>query len=181
MSDLTERDTNVRSRRAVALTTVAFVCLGVVAGLVWLWLAEPAQWQIRDNGVVLTEGAAKAQFSVLVTFVLVGAAASVVAGFAAGWFLDDLGWLVTPLVAGLAIAAALIAWRVGVELGPPDPASVTGGSIGDTISARLEIDSVAPFLTWPMAALLGVVTAACIDRRSDRHGDPDGESSPIYR
>lgn len=161
----------------MALATVAFICLGVLAGLVWLWLAEPAQWQIRDNGIVLTEGAAKAQFSVLVTFVLIGAAASVVAGLAVGWLLDDLGWLVVPVVAALATLAALIAWRVGVELGPPPPASVTGGSIGDTISARLEVDSVAAFVMWPMAALLGVVVAACIDRR----GDHDGEPSSVGR
>lgn len=155
------------SRRAVALSMVAAVVIGVAAAVVWAWLAEPAQWQIRENGVVLTEGAAKAQFSVVVVFVLIGMVSSIVAGLAMGWFLDALGWVVVPLAIALTLASGLIAWQLGVQLGPPDPATASGGSVGDTISAQLEIDAIAPFLAWPIAGLLGVVVAACIDRRSD--------------
>lgn len=153
-------------QRRVALASIAVLAMGLVAGLVWLWLAEPAQWVVRDNGIALTEGAAKGQFSVIVLFVGLGVVGSLLAGAGIGWTLQDLGWSITPLVIVLTTIAALIAWRIGVELGPADPATV-GGAVGDKISAPLEVDALAAFLAWPIAGLLGVVLAVGLDRRPD--------------
>lgn len=153
-------------QRRVALASIAVLAMGLVAGLIWLWLAEPAQWVVRDNGIALTEGAAKGQFSVIVLFVGLGVVGSLLAGAGIGWTLQDLGWSITPLVIVLTTIAALIAWRIGVELGPVDPATV-GGAVGDKISAPLEVDALAAFLAWPIAGLLGVVLAVGLDRRPD--------------
>ncbi|MFI5425983.1 hypothetical protein [Aeromicrobium sp. UC242_57] len=147
------------------MTTWAFLGLGLVGGLAWLWLASPAQWEARSNGLVLTEAGAQGQFSVIVTFVIVGAIGSLLLGAVAGRSCSGLGWAVTPFVVVLALVAAVIAWRVGVELGPPDPSSVSVSAVGDKVPAQLAIDTVVPFLVWPIAALLGVVLAISADRR----------------
>lgn len=158
------------SRRRVLQAVIAFVAMGVLAGLAWLWLADPAQWQVRDNGIVLTEGAAKGQFSVIVTFVLIGVVGSLLAGGLTAWLLPTLGWVLTPLVVVLAVAASLIAWRVGVDLGPVGP-QAGAGVVGDTISSQFKVDALAAFVVWPVAALLGAVTVLCLDRRDESEVD----------
>ncbi len=153
--------------RRVLLVSLGTLLTGLVGGLVWLWLAHPAEWEGRNGGLVLTEAAARGQFSVVVVFVLVGVVASVVTGWVTARVLPDLGWLVVPLVLVLSTLAALVAWRVGVELGPPDPATVAGVADGDRVPARLAVDTVGPFLVWPIFALAGVIIATWADGRRE--------------
>lgn len=169
MSESVVRE-DVPSRRSVLLTVVTFVAVGLVGGLLWLWLADPAQWQVRENGIVLTEGAAKGQFSVIVTFVLIGVVGSLLSGALAAWTMPTLGWLLTPFVVVLAVAASLITWRIGVDLGPAGP-HAGEGAVGDLISSQFKVDALAAFVVWPVAALLGVVTVLCLDRREDHELD----------
>ncbi|MCU1675982.1 MAG: hypothetical protein JWM93_740 [Frankiales bacterium] len=155
------------SRRLV-VTAVLMPLLGVVGGLAWLWLAHPAQWEARESGIVLTEAAARGRFAVIVVFVAIGVIASFVWAWGATWALPDLGWLLIPLVLVLTAVAALIAWRVGVELGPPAPGSVAGVSIGDRLPDRLGVDGLAPFLVWPIFGLIGVIGATWMAPRGAR-------------
>lgn len=100
----------------------------------------------------------------VVLFVGLGAALCLLWGWAAGRALREVGWLLVPVFATAAGVAAVIAWQIGVTLGPTHPRDVTGPSLGDRLPASLEIDSVAPFLVWPMFALLGLLLAAWLDR-----------------
>lgn len=136
---------------------LVMLMLGVVAGLVWLWLAHPAEWQMRANGIVLTEAAARGQFSVIVVFVVVGAVTSFVWALVATAYLRDLGWVLTPVLIVVTLAAAVVAWRLGVELGPPDPLNVTGASVGERLPSMLAVDGFAPFLVWPIFGLAGLL------------------------
>jgi hypothetical protein len=154
------------------LWCVGLLVLGAVGGVVWLWLAEPAEWEVTARGIVLTEDAARGQFAVVVTFVILGAALCFVWGWAAGHVLRQLGWILVPVFAGVAGAAAVIAWRVGLALGPPHPSDVVNPSLGDRLPAPLEIDAMAPFLVWPMFVLLGLLVASWLDRsQDDEHVD----------
>ena len=153
--------------RRVALWSVGMLVLGVVGGLVWLWLAEPAEWEVTAQGIILTEEAAQGQFRVIVTFVTIGAVVCSCWGVVAGHALRDVGWVLVPVFAGVAGLASVIAWQVGVALGPVHPRDVTDPSLGDRLPAPLEIDTVAPFLVWPMFALAGLWLAALLDRRGD--------------
>lgn len=157
----------MNSQRRVTLVAILFLLMGIVAGLVWMWLANPAQWEVRANDIVLTEGAAKAQFSVIVVFVVIGLVGSLLAGLASAWMLYDVGWIITPIVAVLALVASVVAWRVGVELGSPNPSTVADASVGDTISAQLKVDAIGAFVVWPAAAVLGAIVGICLDRRYD--------------
>ena len=150
--------------QGVVLWSVAMLVLGAAGGLLWLWLAEPAEWEVTPQGIVLTEEAARGQFAVVVMFLGLGAALCFVWGWAAGRALREIGWLLVPVFAGVAGVAAVIAWQVGVALGPTHPRDVADPSLGDRLPAPLEIDAVAPFLVWPMFALLGLLMAAWLDR-----------------
>ncbi|MEJ7633413.1 hypothetical protein [Aeromicrobium sp.] len=137
------------------LSFAAMLMLGIAAGFVWLTLANPAEWEARAEGIVLTEAAARGQFSVIVTFVAVGAVASVLWGAFLAKALDDLGWLLTPIVIASSVIVAVVAWRFGVWQGPPDPASVTGVAVGDRVPAKLAVDGFSPFVVWPIFGLIG--------------------------
>lgn len=160
--------------RLVLVPLLVTVVLGIVAGLVWLWLAEPAQWEARAGGVVMTEAASRGQFAVIVVFVLVGAVASLCCGWAVARMLPALGWLLTPLVLVMTSLAAVIAWRVGVHLGPPSPDTLTDVQVGDRLPAQLAVDSIPPFLAWPVFGLLGLMSSIWADGRgvSERSGPP---------
>ncbi|MDQ3156764.1 MAG: hypothetical protein M3Q98_08570 [Actinomycetota bacterium] len=144
---------------AVIKWFVAVLALGTASGFAWLLLANPAEWEVTTDGVILTEEGAKGRFGVIVTFVLIGIVASFVWGLAAGLRLNDIGWPLVPLFVLGALLASVIAWQIGAAFGPPDPASVTGTSVGDKLPQELTIDSVAPFLVWPIFALSGLLLA----------------------
>ncbi|MGH3457361.1 MAG: hypothetical protein ACRDPN_04005 [Aeromicrobium sp.] len=142
--------------------------LGVVGGLIWFWLAEPGEWEFTELGLVRSEGEVRAQFAVIVVFVLIGVVLCFGWGSIAGHVLRDIGWRLVPVFAVVAGVAGLIAWRVGVALGPSDPRDAADNlSIGDRLPAQLAIDAVAPFLVWPMFALAGLLLAAWLDRSED--------------
>ena len=147
--------------------SVGMLVLGAVAGLVWQWLAEPAEWEVTAQGIVLTEEAARGQFRVVVRFVSIGAVVCFAWGWLAGHVLRELGWVLVPVFATVSALAALIAWQVGVALGPTHPRDVADPSLGDRLPAPLEIDAVTPFLVWSMFALAGLLLAAMLERRSD--------------
>jgi hypothetical protein len=152
--------------------SVLMLAVGALAGFVWWWLAEPAEWEVTAQGITLTEDAVRSQFGAVVTFVIIGAAVCTAWALLAGHILRDLGWPLVPVFAVVATVASLVAWQVGVALGPSDdprdisedPARVAALSIGDRLPAPLEIDAVAPFLMWPIFALAGLLAAAWLDR-----------------
>lgn len=155
--------------RRLLVSTLAAALLGIIGGLVWLWLARPAQWEAREGGLVLTEAASRGQFSVVVVYVIVGVVTSMVCGWTVARVLPGLGWLVTPCVVVLTAVAAVVAWRVGVELGPPPPGTVAGVRTGDRVPSELAVDGIAPFLVWPIFGLVGVIAATWAGER--RAGD----------
>lgn len=152
-------------RRRLVLSMLVVLLVGVAAGFVWLWLAQPAEWEVRSNGIVLTEAESTGQFAVVAVFVLIGAIVSLVWAVAVTLSLDDPGWAVAPFIAAGSVLAALVAWRIGVELGPSDPRTVTGAAVGDHLPARLAVDGLAPFLVWPMFGLAGLIAATWVGQR----------------
>ncbi len=149
--------------KSVSLTTLclsvaAMLLLGVAAGVVWQWRANPAQWEVRaDGSIVLTEIAAREQFGVIVLFVIAGAVVSLLWGLTATALLRDLGWRLTPLIVVTTLAAAVIAWRVGVMLGPVGPQDAVDPAIGDRLPSKLAIDGVAAFVVWPIFGVMGLL------------------------
>ena len=144
--------------------------LGIAAGAVWQWLAEPAEWLVQPDGnIVLTELAARDQFGVTVLFVVVGAVVSLVWGVASGHALRDLGWLLTPLVVATTLVAAVVAWQVGMELGPVGPREAVDPGVGDRLPSKLEIDSFAAFIVWPIFGVAGLLLSTWLGKDTHDH------------
>lgn len=147
--------------------------LGVVAGLLWLWLANPAAFEVTEQGAVLDEQASKGRFGVIVTFVLISVVIAFLWGFFAGRILLDRGWLMVPVFALVSLAAGLIAWKVGAILGPPDPSTVKDAKLGDLIPQQLTVDTASPFLVWPIFALAGQFLAVYLSGDRGNRGSRD--------
>jgi hypothetical protein len=145
--------------RAVINWVAGLLVLGVVGGFAWLLLAHPAEWQVTKDGMVLSEEGSKGRFGVIVTYVLIGIVVSLLWGLVAGLKLRDMGWTLVPFFAIAALVAGVLTWRIGVAFGPPDPATVTGTSVGDKVPQRLAVDTFTPFLIWPIFALVGLFVA----------------------
>ncbi|MCW2751085.1 MAG: hypothetical protein JWR83_2195 [Aeromicrobium sp.] len=146
--------------KRIILAIVAMLLLGVVAAFAWAHVAHPAEWEVRTGGsIVLTEVAARDQFSVIVVFIVIGAIASLVWSWAASLLLRDLGWLLTPLVIVTTLAAAVVAWRLGIMVGPDGPLAAVNPAVGTRIPSKLAVDGVAPFVVWPIVGLIGVLGA----------------------
>ncbi len=151
------------------MAVVAMLLLGAAAGVVWQWQAEPAQWEVRSDGrIVLTEIAARDQFGVIVVFVIAGAVVSLIWGLAATAALRDLGWRLTPLIIVTTLLAAVIAWRVGVMLGPVGPQAAVDPAVGDLLPSKLAIDGVAPFVVWPIFGVMGLLITMWLSKDDER-------------
>ncbi len=151
------------SSRTTWWSVAVMLLLGAGSGALWAALAQPAEWEVRaDGSVVLTQIASRDQFGVIVVFVLIGAAVALVWGFATTFLLKDLGWRLTPLVAVVTLLAAVIAWRVGVALGPVGPREAVDPAVGDRLPSRLALDGLAPLMVWPTFGVLGVFLATLI-------------------
>jgi len=149
--------------RRGAVIFLSAIVVGVVGGLAWIQLAEPAYWQVSDGHLIMTEEAATAEFGVMVWFVVIGAVLSFVLGFA-GQLVLRSEWSGVVAMALAAVAAGLIAWRLGIAFGPADPRSVVDAHQGDLVPDQLTVGSPAPFFAWPLGALLGVLIATWFER-----------------
>jgi hypothetical protein len=157
----------------------AMLVVGVAAAFAWAQLAHPAEWEVRTGGsIVLTEAAARDQFSVIAVFMAVGAIGSLVWASLATLMLRSLGWWLTPMVIVATAAGAIIAWRLGIMVGPDGPLAAVNPAVGDKLPSKLAVDSVAPFLVWPISGLLGVLGATWLSRVDQVEDGPVGEPIP---
>lgn len=150
-------------RRAVAADVIAvlgtFVVLGLVSGVAWWLLVDPAVYTKGADG-----GAAMSELEMAKRFRSDGwyAVLAIVAGFLTGlavtaWRSRDHLLTTIVLVPGAAVAAALSA-AVGRLLGPaPHESVLSGVSQGSTVPVELAVSSSAVYLLWPVAVLAGAV------------------------
>ena len=133
--------------------------LGVVAGFAWIFVAQPAQWEYREQGLVFSESAAAEQFGIVVWFVFIGFVLCLIFGWVLAVRRAEDGWRLVPVVIAASLLAAVICSRVGYSFGPPDPRTVTGLQPGDRVPMRLELGAFSPMLVWTLGGLLGILGA----------------------
>ncbi|MFJ3227596.1 AAA family ATPase [Streptomyces sp. NPDC086783] len=170
---------------AVAVT-VAVALAGVLLGLLWWWLAPhvPLVGGLVDKKWVVyfkdTEG--EQAIGVDGTFTLLAVAFGAVS--ALGVFLMRRRGGV-PLVVGLAVGGllgSLLAWRIGVWLGPTQNVIAHAQAVGKgvTFSAPLKLNAKGALLAWSLAGLvvhLGL-TALFGPRDPEPYPSPYGTATP---
>jgi hypothetical protein len=149
--------TEVREAGVVAVTVALG---GVLLGVLWWWLAPhvPLVGDVVEGKwiVFLKDTEGEQAVGVDGTFALLGLAFGVVSALVV-FLLRRRGGV--PLVVGLAVGGllgSLLAWRVGVWLGPAEDVVARARDVGRgvTFSAPLKLGAKGALLAWPLAALV---------------------------
>ncbi|MFF5027086.1 AAA family ATPase [Streptomyces collinus] len=146
--------------REAVLITLAAALSGVLLGLLWWWLAPHVPLvgdQVDKSWVVYlkdTEG--EQAIGVDGTFTLLSLAFGAVSA-AVVFLLRRRGGV--PLVVALGLGGllgAVLAWRLGVWLGPTSDVIAHARAVGKgvTFSAPLKLGAKGALLAWPLAGLL---------------------------
>lgn len=146
--------------REAAVIAVASALGGLLLGVLWWWLAPhvPLVGDIVEKRWVVylkdTEG--EQAIGVDGTFTLLGLAFGVVSAFAV-FLLRRRGGV--PLVVALGVGGllgSLLAWRVGIWLGPAQDVLAHAKSVGKgvTFSAPLKLGAKGALLAWSLGALV---------------------------
>lgn len=148
---------------------------GVVVGIAWRAVAPLAMLEKRDGGVLSVGRSAETSIAADGWFALCALVAGVLCAFVSGWLLRDsrLGALVGLTVGG--VAGSLVAWRVGVLLGPSS-VDETAASLGDGDRFRgpLELSALGVLLAWSTAATIAFfATVAGLESRHGTEAEPD--------
>jgi hypothetical protein len=159
-------------RSSVRLVLVLALA-GVVAGLLWWWLAPRADFRITGAGPVAIGDPSEELFvaddSV---FALILTAFGLLAG-AAAWFLPRRRGVATVLA--LAVGASLmavIAWRLGEVLGA-GPTKAEIADVGNVVTTRLALGSLPALALGPFGALLAYLVPVITVHRDDLGRTPD--------
>ncbi len=162
---------------ATAVTVTAYAVGGLVIAGLWVWFADPPYSVVQGNNAFRSSAELGREFGIDVAFAAACLLVAVPLGAAVGLWGQRVGW---PLAVVLVLAAGLasvIAWQVGGVLGPDDPRDlIAGASDGDRLYEPLDLHARGLFLTAPVGALIGFITAVYLTGRSDRLKVP--ESGP---
>lgn len=146
--------------REAAVITVAVALGGALLGVLWCWLAPrvPLVGEVADDSWVVylkdTEG--EQSIGVDGTFTLLALAFGFVSAVVV-FVLRRRGGV--PVVVALGVGGllgSLLAWRVGVWLGPAQDVVAQAKSVGKgvTFSAPLRLGAKGALLAWSLAGLL---------------------------
>ncbi|MFE9610497.1 AAA family ATPase [Streptomyces sp. NPDC006012] len=170
--------------RQAALVTVVMVLGGVLLGLLWWWLAPhvPLVGDVVDKKwvVYLKDSEGEQAIGVDGTFTLLAAAFGVVSAVVLFAVRRRGG---VPLVVGLAVGAlvgSLLAWRLGVWLGPTEDVVTHAQEVGKgvTFSAPLKLGAKGAVLVWPIAALVVHLGLSALFGPRDPDPYPQGPYPP---
>ncbi|MEV2214403.1 AAA family ATPase [Streptomyces sp. NPDC050997] len=171
--------------REAAVITVAVALAGALLGVLWWWLAPhvPLTGDVVDKSwvVYLKDSEGEQAVGVDGTFTLLGLAFGAVSALAV-FLLRRRGGV--PLVVALGLGGllgSLLAWRLGVWLGPAQDVIAHAKSAGKgvTFSAPLKLGAKGALLAWPLTAL--VVHLGLTALFGPRDPEPQGpyEQGPV--
>ncbi|MFJ5722639.1 ABC transporter permease [Streptomyces sp. NPDC093149] len=150
-----ENDRRSDLRRAAAVTLLVTVS-GVVLGLLWAWLASKVPLISDGSAVYLSDSEGEEAIGADGTFVLLALAFGAVSAALVFWFQRRGG---IALVVGLALGGllgSLVAWRLGVWLGPNQDVVAHARAVGKGVvfDAPLRLRAKgAALLVWSLGAM----------------------------
>jgi hypothetical protein len=160
----------------IGLGLLAFAVAGAVTGLVWELVAPLPRLQLVGDRVLTPQVEQETAVAADGWFAVVTAVAGIVVAVTV--FLRVRSTRVSALavltVGGL--LAAVVAWRVGVALGPDSvPREAARTADGDFFNGPLRLSAVGVLLTWPLTSVITYFAlAAGLDpERPGRSGTRD--------
>ncbi|MEV6160491.1 ABC transporter permease [Streptomyces sp. NPDC052052] len=149
-----EPDRRADLRRA-AVVALAVTVVGIGLGLLWLWLAPRVPLVSDSTAVYLHDSEGEEAIGADGTFALLGLAFGAVSA-ALVFLLHRRGGI--ALVVGLALGGLLgsvLAWRLGVWLGPDQDVVAHARAVGKGVvfDAPLQLRAKGALLAWPLAAM----------------------------
>lgn len=161
-----------------------FLVLGVVCGVAWWLLVEPAQFTKTRDGSVMGEVDLTQRFAPDGWYAVIALVAGFVTGLLVTWRrARDLRLTTLLVVLGSVLAAAAMA-VVGSALGPGDPDPVLASAArGTTVPAALAVSAWVTYLMWPIAVLSGalMVLWSSPGEAQPARGEPAAEGAEAPR
>ncbi len=142
--------------REAVLITVGTAVGGVLLGVLWWWLAPRVPLVSDGEAVYLQDTEGEQAVGVDGTFVLLALALGALSALVVFLVRKRGGVpLVVALTAG-GLLGSLLAWRLGVWLGPTQDVVAHAKEVGKgvTFEAPLKLGAKGALLAWPLAALL---------------------------
>ncbi|ULR49991.1 DUF2567 domain-containing protein [Streptomyces deccanensis] len=141
---------------AAVVTVVMALLGGALLGVLWWWLAPHVPLVSDGSAVYFKDTEGEQAVGVDGTFTLLALGAGALSGLVV-FLLRRRGGV--PLTVGLLIGGllgAVVAWRLGVWLGPGTDVAARAKEVGQgvTFSAPLKLAAKGALLAWPFAALL---------------------------
>lgn len=146
------------ARADLVVVLGTFLGLGLLGGLLWWLLVDPAEYTLAPGGGAMGELELSQRFNADGWYSVL----AVVLGFPSGllltwWRSRDYRLTTALLVVGAALAASVTA-LTGRLLGPGDPdAALQGAERGARVPVELVVTAEVAYLLWPMAVLAGAL------------------------
>ncbi|MET7638899.1 hypothetical protein [Streptomyces sp. NPDC005438] len=163
-----------------ALTALGVAVLGVLLGALWCWLAPRVPLVSDGEAVYLKDPEGEETFAIEGTFVMLSLAMGAVVG-AAAFLARRRGGIGVVLGLGVgALLGAVIAWQVGVFLGPPEDVAARAREVGSgvTFDGPLKLDAKAAFLAWPVTSVATHLLLTALFGPADPEPQPPGPVQP---
>ncbi len=165
--------TELRDAVLIALGTAL---TGVVLALLWVWLTPHVPLVSNGEAVFLADTEGEQAIGADGTFILLALVCGAVTG-ALVFLLRRHGGI--PLVVALTVGgvlASVVAWRLGLELGPGDDVVARAKEAGEGVpfDAPIELGAKGALIAWPIAATAVHLALTAL------FGPRDPEPQPVH-
>jgi DivIVA domain-containing protein len=165
---------------AIALALLGCLVAGAVTGLVWEMLTPLPQFQVEGGRALGSEFEVESAIAADGWFAICAAVAGIVSAVVvfARVRTARLSTLAGLTLGGL--LASVVAWRVGVALGPDSVRSGAAGlTDGESFSGPLRLSAYGVIFAWPLTAVIAYFAlAAGLDTDRSRRADSSATISP---
>lgn len=144
--------------RDVAVIVAAFLVAGLVVGLVWPHLYDPAVAVRTREGISTDEVQLAKKFASDGWFIVLGMGVGLVLGLLLMLTRHTHEVVTLVAIAVAAAAAAYLAAKLGAAMGPADPESILkNADVGTSAPTQVRLESSVGYLIWPLSASLGAL------------------------